>query len=541
MRVRGHVASGDTLVPSMRHDGTAVAMRQGDHTPKEQSPQLSSVLGIAMSTHEPATSHHECDSDVGAFVTALITPPSAQQQQQRRHVEVQPVHQEQLANPANEFVAFQRRSALHNRPIMMPLCAAALAVLVAISVLALYIGSRDGSTAPAGSNSIDTARDSGGGKFQNACDGVDCGPGGNCSAINGSATLTCDCPAGASLKWLIKNHSRVPQCELNLCTSFVDSPWSNMNDPVASHTVQWAKCSTDCSSTRMYRDCHNVRSGERCQYECDPGYQQTDELMCMPNGTLVGGGCTPLQCAPVVIAHSNRSQSSTACSGVTGATCEFECASGYVRAPTSSGPLSCSGSAGMKGSGAPPAFATDFAFRVSGTHDREYSGIYTKTNLTCAALPVYQRHSASGFGPVLFAVNFHPGVQWVVGPSAIATDCKGMYPSIYNDQSECIHSASGLPDDVACNPPMNTWSEYVGSSHDSCDGVSDCQCTLGSSLACEIGSPQLRIERVALRQARATSSTDIDRGGAGGAGAGAGEGPSREDEETADRLFVPAR
>ena len=423
----------------------------------------------------------------------------------------------------------------------MRLCAAALAVLAAISALVLHTGStsRDGPTAPAASsdNGVDPAAGHGG-RVLDACDGVDCGPG-NCSAVNGSATLTCDCPVGASLKWLVNktDHSRTPRCELNLCTSFAASD-SHMNDPVTSHTVGWAKCTTSCPSYGwVVRACPNVRSGERCQYDCDPGYQHTAELMCMPNGTLVGGGCTPLQCAPVIIAHSNRSHSSTACSGITGDVCEFECASGYVRAPTSSGPLSCSGSAGGMGGSAAPAFASDFAFRVSGTYDRQYSGIYSKTNLTCSGLPIYRRHSANGTGPVLFASRFHPGVEWIVGPSARATDCKDnvRYPGIQlqNAYAECIESASGLPDDVACNPPMlGTWSENV----DSCDGVPDCRCTLGSSLVCSVQSPQLKIERVALRQARATSSADLDRGGGAGGGGG---GPSREDEESADRLCVP--
>jgi hypothetical protein len=74
VRVRGHVASGDTLVPSTRHDGTAVRRRENQSSHSEgQSPEIfGAVVGIAMSTHVPSAAgqSRESDSDVGGVVDA---------------------------------------------------------------------------------------------------------------------------------------------------------------------------------------------------------------------------------------------------------------------------------------------------------------------------------------------------------------------------------------------------------------------------------------------------------------------------------------
>ena len=84
VRVHGHVASGDTLVPSTRHDGTAVAVRRRDNQSSHsegQSREISgAVVGIAMSTHVPSAAagqSRESDSDVGGMVDALKVLPRA--------------------------------------------------------------------------------------------------------------------------------------------------------------------------------------------------------------------------------------------------------------------------------------------------------------------------------------------------------------------------------------------------------------------------------------------------------------------------------
>jgi hypothetical protein len=165
-----------------------------------------------------------------------------------------------------------------------------------------------------------------------------------------------------------------------------------------------------------------VRSGETCHYECDPGYRRGTEAVCLSNGTLVGGSCERLQCTAVVISHSDRSQTSTACNGTTGSICEFNCDSGYVRAPTSFGPLICNPPAVL---GRQPVFVTDFAFRIVGANHTEYDGIYTKTNHSCSGQPIWQRHpgnNGTAVGPVLFAWSGH-GIYWAIGPSARVGDC----------------------------------------------------------------------------------------------------------------------
>jgi hypothetical protein len=114
VRVRGRVASGDILVPSTRHDGTAVA----------QESRAMLVIGLAISGNVPS----ECESDNGNtkgsgivdMVDVMITPPSAQpqrdhkhqqqqQQQQQQRLQQEELHEKLLVDPVIAFVAHQQR------------------------------------------------------------------------------------------------------------------------------------------------------------------------------------------------------------------------------------------------------------------------------------------------------------------------------------------------------------------------------------------------------------------------------------------------
>jgi hypothetical protein len=129
VRVRGPVASGETLVPSPTADGTAVARQKHTSTGKDTH---AAVIGIAMSVHTP-------ESGGEGMVDTLITPPSAQQQQQQQ--------QHQPVDPANDFSKYQHRSARKNRWVAWRKCLASLAigvVLPAVLILIRVVSSTSG-------------------------------------------------------------------------------------------------------------------------------------------------------------------------------------------------------------------------------------------------------------------------------------------------------------------------------------------------------------------------------------------------------------
>lgn len=118
VRVRGHVASGDVLVPSMVGDGVAMSSRAADNASKPHAV----AIGVAMSAHVPMAG-----SQSEGTVNVLITPPSAQQQQQQRGEPVE---------PANDFANLQKRSAKNT--LGRYRCLACLSIGIVLSVVFMH-------------------------------------------------------------------------------------------------------------------------------------------------------------------------------------------------------------------------------------------------------------------------------------------------------------------------------------------------------------------------------------------------------------------
>jgi hypothetical protein len=378
---------------------------------------------------------------------------------------------------------------------------------------------------------------------QDPCDGAACGPG-SCTVVgngstaaspsrrtrsrsthsgaptNGAAEVHCDCPDGYSSKVLVgDNGTTTVSCEANACTHIR----SSLLDPVASHTIQWAG-DVKYSHHDNIPHCGHVRSFERCQYYCDPGYQPTGDALCLSNGTIVGGGCTPVRCAPLAIPHSDRARGNE-CTGFTGDECNFTCANGYRRAdqpqttsgvapPTQTSPLLCSPLT--------QTFVSNFAFAVGGMNASAYNGIYLMTNRTCRGQPIWQHDDGTGIdddGPVLYSRSqggFGHGLDtaWYIGPAARAVDCSDMNALTHAWMSTTACTSirrSGamqrVPDDVACNPPVSTWSEVV----QTCEGrdPSNCRCSTGFDYStCFFYNNELSVERT-------TAGIDDDGSGDG--------------------------
>jgi hypothetical protein len=215
-----------------------------------------------------------------------------------------------------------------------------------------------------------------------------------------------------------------------------------------------------------------VSTFERCQYHCDPGYLPEGEALCLPNATLVGGGCVPAQCKPLAIPHSDRAHGNE-CTGFTGDECNFTCAKGYRRAqaptagpPEGIGPLLCAPNT--------QEFIGSFAFIVSGAIDATYNGVYVMTNRSCHGRAVWQQQvhgrTAADAGPVLYARSSSDrSTTWILGPVARVEDCSDLNSLIHaaNSMSNCVKPRSStmliFPDDVVCNIPVTYWSETVPS------------------------------------------------------------------------------
>jgi hypothetical protein len=414
VRVRGRVAAGDLLVPSLRHDGTAVAWQHETKDGKRGDAQML-VVGVAMSGHLPGDNRGDANSaDIGT-VDALITPPSAQGQG-RQH------QQRQVVNPVLEFMTYQHRSSKRRHGIVLRSCIAGLIATIGLVLTIMYVR-------PPYSSHCD-GTDCGGGSVrppspavdEDPCNAVSCEPG-NCSAVgngsraaslsfyraaessvqtaalHGAAEARCNCPEGFSSKVAVGvNGSALPSCERNVCTTVR----SSLVDPAASHTLQWASGHKDVP-------CMNVRSFELCQYVCDPGYLPMGDASCLSNGTIVGGACMPARCKTLAIPHSDRSHGNE-CTGATGDGCNFTCANGYRRAQahTTSGVAPAEGTGMLQCVAPAQEFLSEFAFAVSGANDSVYNGVYTMTDRTCHGRAVWQQQHMKGGaavvdGPVLYA------------------------------------------------------------------------------------------------------------------------------------------
>lgn len=79
---------------------------------------------------------------------------------------------------------------------------------------------------------------------------------------------------------------------------------------------------------------------QHCDYECEPGYAITGELVCNLQGQFVGGHCEAVACQ-----GSTLENSPTVCSGNTGDVCEYVCLSGFV----GGGPHVCTPSGSFSG------------------------------------------------------------------------------------------------------------------------------------------------------------------------------------------------
>ena len=535
VRVRGQVASGDTLVPSARHDGTAIAWQRQDEANAGKHDN-SAIVGIAMSAHMPGENRSDGnDADIG-LVDALITPPSAQQRRQPQGQQKLP---QKVPDPALDFLAYQHRSASKRRAIFMRTCVAILVttcLALALKYGVLVASSRcDGMGCTGGSvHYRPRAMD------QDPCVQVSCGPG-NCTVVgnlsaatdlwlntnangspqtDGAAEARCDCPEGFSSKKIVDNNGTATlSCESNVCSTVR----SSLIDPVASHTLQWAQRLAWPWEGTLLSKCDDVSTSERCQYHCDPGYQPDGEALCLPNATLVGGGCVPLQCKPLAIPHSDRADENE-CTGFTGDGCNFTCAKGYRRAqaPTSApsdgrpapelwksepdglAPLFC---------GSTQEFESSLVFAVSGAVNSTYNGMYIMLNRTCRGRAIWQKQqqlegeNTIDDGPVLYAARHsEERTAWMLGPAARVVDCSDLNVHTYaqNTDQVCTEAPGprfgsrvlqSYPDIVACNPPASTWCELLSS----CEGVGDnntiCHC---DTEVCFFYGPKLRVERIAV-------------------------------------------
>ena len=75
------------------------------------------------------------------------------------------------------------------------------------------------------------------------------------------------------------------------------------------------------------------RTGESCNFICEAGYASASgsTAYCQADGAFSDSSCVAQQCSPLVIERSNR-DSSSPCIGATGVACEFECEAGYTAA-----------------------------------------------------------------------------------------------------------------------------------------------------------------------------------------------------------------
>eukprot|EP01043_Picozoa_sp_COSAG02_P013066 COSAG02_NODE_516_length_20804_cov_162.717460_15_plen_953_part_00 len=536
VRVRGQVVSGDTLVPSARHDGTAIAWQRQDEANAGEHDNAA-IIGIAMSAYMPGKNRSDgIDADVG-LVDALITPPSAQQR-------TQPQGKQKLSqksvDPALDFLAYQYRSANKRRALFMRTCVAILVITCLALTLkygVLVASSRcDGMDCAGGSvHYRPRAMD------QDPCVHVSCGPG-NCTVVDnlstaanlwlytssddsvqtdGAVKVRCDCPEGFSSKRTVdSNGTATLSCESNVCSTVR----SSLIDPVASHTLQWAQRWAWPLESTLLSKCDDVSTSERCQYHCDPGYLPEGEALCLPNGTLVGGGCVPVQCKPLAIPHSNRADGNE-CTGFTGDLCNFTCAKGYRRAqalataPSDGRPAPKLGKSEPDGldpllCGSTQEFESNLVFAVSGAVNSMYNGMYTMLNRTCRGRAIWQKQrqleeentSAIDNGPVLYAARHsEERTLWMLGPAARVVDCSDLNVKTYAQNTDPVctkapgprfgsRTLQSYPDIVACNPPVSTWCELLPS----CEGVginTTCHC---DTEVCFFYSPTLRVERVAV-------------------------------------------
>lgn len=535
VRVRGRVASGDKLVPSMRHDGTAIVY-QGDTNRGTNLGRHNdaAVIGIAMSAHTPAdvgvgeSSDGNC-ADIG-MVDTFITPPSAQKLGPTK----KQLPQETM-DPALAFVAFRQQSAHRHGKILMRACAAAVAVVTGLVLALVHTSPVDSSWCHGKDCGTGWVHPGAPSAHNDPCDDADCAPG-NCTVVGKSSTaagtshrridasvptdglaeVRCDCPNGYSFKTMVgDNGTTSVLCEPNVCTHMR----SSLVDPVTSNTIQWARL-LEYAGVHV-ANCGSVRSFERCEYRCDPGYQPTGDALCLPNGTITGGGCTPLPCAPLAIPHSDHAHGNE-CTGFAGDECNFTCAKGYRRAdqalaivgmnpPTATSPLLC-GPAVNDTQG----FVSNFAFAISGMRDAVYNGVYTMINKTCRGQPVWQqqqRYFHGGAiidGPVLYSRVRPAGwelqgslTSWFIGPAARTADCSDLNDRVHAtmQQNTCTDITKrkpmhrGDPDNVACNPPASIWMEIVPD----CEGLApDCHCADDNSGICFYYNSKLRVERTVV-------------------------------------------
>jgi hypothetical protein len=81
-------------------------------------------------------------------------------------------------------------------------------------------------------------------------------------------------------------------------------------------------------------------SGNICLFVCDQGYRKSSgDLVCMVDGTYRGGGCAPKQCEALEVPNgqlemSNADGRRATCTGRTGDKCVFACDIGYEQAGT---------------------------------------------------------------------------------------------------------------------------------------------------------------------------------------------------------------
>lgn len=514
IRVRGQVASGDRLVPSMRHDGTAVVAR--DETSSGR-PDHAVVIGIAMTGRVPGDDSEKdgrCSHDNAeiGMVDALITPPSAQQRSPKQQI----LPQTEI-DPALDFAAYQDRSINKCQKLAVRRCIAVVVIVTAVVLALMQFGifqffeKATRASRCQGKECIGPSASPQAPSVElHPCHDVACGPGTCNVTVNGSTVVGpslrrhandggraddhevdvwCACPEGFSSKMTVSgNGNSTLSCMPNACKILR----GNLRDPLASHTVQWAMDWSYSYSRVNMGSCGTTRTFERCAYHCDPGYLPTGDALCLPNGTIAGGGCLPVRCAPLAIPHSNHALGNE-CTGLTGDTCNITCAKGYRRADqvqTTLGVVPQARTGQLLCVPSTQEFMSDFAFAVSGATAAAYNGVYTMTNNTCHGRPVWQQQrSQDGItiddGPVLYPAVYgtddDPDTMWMLGPAERAVDCSDVNTGLHAimPQTTCTglpslapHVPRG-PDHVACNPPVSVWREILTS----CEGLGDqCSC-----------------------------------------------------------------
>jgi hypothetical protein len=154
-------------------------------------------------------------------------------------------------------------------------------------------------------------------------------------------TMTSLIPIGFSFPYFDKSfeHLRVSYTGLVHLTNSSDLGTNTTQLPAGNGTAMiapfWEANSAAGSRTVLCKESSIAYSptvcagliGSNCSFACEHGYTPRGYHMCDSDGHFVGGSCTPNLCT----AGNSIPGSTTTCTGVTGAACNYICTQGYVK------------------------------------------------------------------------------------------------------------------------------------------------------------------------------------------------------------------